>query len=393
MNKIAIKLLTLLALISCNRQVKQNDHTEETQPKYQDISKYSISLGKHNSILHCIPTINNNHLLYVRIDNNDNINKENLYVITINSKGDSINSLPIKFNNIHTDYIECNHFYYIVHTDSRTMGGDSKDFLNKYDKNWKLIWSKKIGKPKFPGGFTVLTLTKNNEILLIANELKGISIRLYNLDGKLISENSMLTNGCSNPISIIKSYDNNFYLTAEKYDQTTKITSLWLMKLTQKGDTIWTKKYPQFCPKQTILTNKGHLIFYGSYYSSPDEQNINYEFLKILAIDTIGNLKWVREIKQNYYERPGNFFETNSGNYLFSATITPLKDQSDFPYLFEINKNGVIIFQRKFDYQSGIGSVPFIFKGQGQIIMIGQKWIGKFGYPFKDVIQITKLTE
>ena len=232
---------------------------------------------------------------------------------------------------------------------------------------------------------------------MIANEFipksteNGISFMRYNLDGKLISENLMLTKGHSNPISLIQSADNNYYLTADQYDQDANINSLWLMKLTQKGDTIWTRKYPNFYPRQTILTTGGDLLFYGSNYSQTKEQKTHYHYLKIICLDKEGKLKWQKDIKQNYYEKPGNIIETKSGSYLFSSTITPIEDKGDRAYVFQLDKNGDLTFERKFDYAVGINSVPFLIRTEGQITMVGQKWIGS--NPFHDIIQVTKLTE
>jgi hypothetical protein len=82
------------------------------------------------------------------------------------------------------------------------------------------------------------------------------------------------------------------------------------LKLTQKGDTIWAKKHPNFYPSQTILSSNGDLIFYGSNYSPIEERKTHYCYLKIIVLDEEGNLKWQKDIKQNYYESPGNFIET-----------------------------------------------------------------------------------
>lgn len=394
-----IAILTLLTLVSCCGQEKQSASDKKKELPYEEKGEFSISMGVHNSILDYKQTSENNYLLYLRANREDNIHEYDFYLLKISPKGDSIISLPISFAKLLTDYIELENFYYVVTTDRRTMGGYTKDFLNKYDKNWKLIWTKKIDKPKYPEGSTVLTLTKNNEILLIANEFIpkttkiGISFRRYNLEGKLISENLILTKRYSNPISIIKANDSNFYLTAEQYDRTTNINSLWLMKLTQKGDTIWTKKYPHFYSRQTILTSSGDLLFFGSNYAPTEEQETLYHYLKIIYIDKEGDLKWQKDIKQNYYENPGNVLETKDGNYLFSSTITTIKDKGDRAYLFELNKKGDLTFERKFTYSVGISSVPIIIRTEGQISMIGQKWIGKFGEPFHDIIQITKLKE
>ena len=110
-------------------------------------------------------------------------------------------------------------------------------------------------------------------------------------------------------------------------------------------------------------------------------------------LDKDGNLQWQKDIKQNISGMPGNIIETKSGNYLFSSTIEPIKDKGHKAYLFELDKNGELIFERNFTYDVGIGNVPFLIRSEGQITMIFQKWIGKFGDPFHDIIQIIKLTE
>lgn len=401
MKKIVTIILMLLTLFSCIGLEKQNKRNKITELHHKEIGESSISLGEHNTLLDYKPTADKNYLLYLRTKQRDNnIDKYDFYFLKISPKGDSIGSMPVSFNYSLTDYIEFDQFYYAVTTDRRTMGGYTKDFLNKYDKNWKLIWSKKIDKPKYPDGLTVLTLTRNNEILLVADELlpktteNGISIRRYDLDGKLIAENVLLTKGPGIPISIIQSTDDNYYLTATQYDQETNVNFLWLMKLTQKGDTIWTKKYPHFYAQQTILTTSGDLICYGSNYSLTEEQKTHNRYLRIFKLDKEGNLIWQREMfMQNYRENPGNVIETKDGSYLFSSSITPVKDKGDRAFIFELDPYGDLTFSRKFDYSVGISSVPFLIRTEGQITMIGQKWIGEFGDPFHDIIHMIKLTE
>lgn len=202
----------------------------------------------------------------------------------------------------------------------------------------------------------------------------------------------MLANG-GNPISIIKSADDNFYLTANKYDHKAKSASLWLMKLTQNGDTVWTKQYPNFSPHKTILTADGDLLFYGSDYYEVENQHSASRCLKVICLDREGALKWQKAVKQNYYEEPVNVVETKNGNFLFSSVITPIRDQGDHIYIFELDKNGKLTFEEQLEYHVGLGNVPFLIRIEEQITVVGQKWIGKFGQPFDDIIQITQLTE
>ena len=399
MKTTVIILLALLTLTSCKGQEKRNDNVVDKELKYEDLGDTTFSLDGHVSILGCKPTIDKNFQIYLRTNPKDDIHKQDYSFLTIGAKGDSINQIPISFQHFLTDYIELDNCFYVITTDRRTMGGYTKDFLNKYDKNWRLIWTKNIDRPKHPSGNSVLHLTGNNEILFITDEYQtktsklGISIKRFSLEGRLLSENVMMTQGHCNPISVINSNDNCFYLSAELYDRESNINSLWLMKLTQKGDIIWTRKHPHFYSKQTMLTSNEDLVFYGSNYSPIAEQKNTYHYLKIIVLDKEGNLKWQKDIKQNYYESAGNFIETKDGNYLFSSTITPIKGQGDRAYIFELNRNGDLTFDRKFEYPVGIGSTPYLIRTEGQITMIGQKWIGKFGEPFKDIIHLTKLTE
>ncbi len=392
-------IASLLTLVSCNVQEKQIDLKQQSDSLYEVMSEATIRFGEHTTILNFKPTADKNYLLFIRTEPKNDGPKNEFYFLKISPKGDSIGSWAVAFEHLLTDYIELEHCYYVVTTDRRTMGGYTTDFLHKYDKNWKLIWTKKIDKPKYPDGSTVLTLTNNKELLLIANEFlprsqkKGISFKRYNLDGNLISERMILTKCVSNPISMIPSNDNTYYLTTEQYDEKANFNSLWLLKLNQKGDTLWTKKIPHFHAHQTMLTKQGELLFYGSNYSSSEEREEHPRYLKIIKLDQSGNLLWQKEIKQYYYEDPGNVIRNKIGNYLFSSTIIPIKDKGSRTFLFELDEKGNLIFSRKFDNSAGINSIPYLIRTEGQITLIGQQWIGQFDDPFHDVIHITTLME
>ncbi|MFY8188163.1 MAG: hypothetical protein ACOVLC_09410 [Flavobacterium sp.] len=221
MKTTVIIILALLTLTSCKGQEKRNDNAIDKELKYEDLGNTTFSLGGHVSILDCKPTIDKNFRIYLRTNPKDDIHKQNYSFLTIGVKGDSINQIPISFQHFLTDYIELDSCFYVITTDRRTMGGYTKDFLNKYDKNWRLIWTKNIDKPKYPRGNSVLHLTGNNEMLFITDEYQtktsklGISIKRFSLEGKLLSENLMMTEEHCNPISIINSNDNCFYLSSE----------------------------------------------------------------------------------------------------------------------------------------------------------------------------------
>ena len=82
MQRTAVTILTLLALVSSYGQVKQV-HDKETELHFQEIGESSISFGGHNSILDFKATADNNYLLYLRTHQLDNIGKDDFYFLKI----------------------------------------------------------------------------------------------------------------------------------------------------------------------------------------------------------------------------------------------------------------------------------------------------------------------
>ncbi len=52
---------------------------------------------------------------------------------------------------------------------------------------------------------------------------------------------------------------------------------------------------------------------------------------------------------------------------------------------------GETSYENKFDYSLGIQSTPLILQGNRQIIIVSQKWKGRLGNPFHDIISLIKL--
>lgn len=380
-------------MLSCKQQ--------DSNKPYQITGIKTISLGSENSIID-ERKINNNYRLCINttleeeLPNGKTRPIRQSHFLELALKNDSIKSIhPVEFNYFLTDYVELEDCFFVLTTEPRTMGEYTRDYLNKYDKSWQLLWSKNIDKPKYPDGNSVIKLTNQNELLVIANEHKikaeqvGLSFSRYDLDGELIEENFVEANYFASPTQLIQTKDNGFFLTVEQYDSSSADHNLWLIKLNNDGDTLWSKKYPKLIPKETIITTDGDLVFYGSNYSSKEEEKAHYHFLKILVVDNNGNTKWQKIIKQNYYESPGNVIETSNNSLLFVSTIEPVKDKKDNPYLFELDKNGALIFEKNFEYSVGTNSIPFLLEDENQIKMVGEEYIG--GGAFNDRIHIMNL--
>ncbi len=73
MKKISL-ILTLLLLVACCGQKRQATDDKKTELPYQEIGEHSISLGKNNRIMSYKATADGNYLLYVRTEQQEDIN-------------------------------------------------------------------------------------------------------------------------------------------------------------------------------------------------------------------------------------------------------------------------------------------------------------------------------
>lgn len=389
MKKAIIIICILTTFFACSQQ----NHSDKKE-QYKNNKEYALTLNKRHTVINVEKTKNNHYRSYV-LASDENYN-QNYYFLEFDSKGDFLDSIPILFDAPLMDYIEHGNHYYVLSADMETEGHYQKNILYKFDKKWKQIWSVNSNHLRRDDGSATFTITPENEILLISNKFilntdkEGIVIDRYNLDGEFLSEKFLIEKKYSDPISIVESMDNNYFLTGMKYDEKTEVNFLWLLKINAQGDTIWTKSYPDFYPKETIVSSNGDLVFYGSNYAEIEEQKNNYHYLKIIVLDKEGNKKWGKEIKQNYYEDPLQLIENKKGNYLFLSKITPVKDKGDFTYLFEMNKEGNLEMEKKIE---NIGEIKCLFETENQQVLLGTKKVNAQGIPPYDKIQVVKLVK
>ena len=319
------------------------------------------------------------------------------YFIKFSTDGDTLTTRQVYFKHFLTDYVELPDSYYAVITDIRTMGGPTVNYLNKYTRNWELLWSKKIRSPKFPTGNSLLSLTRSNQLLLISDESGSdlklanqvISIKKFDLEGNRLSNRWYYTGQFNNPVSILKTHDDHFLLTAHTGTDIT--LNLWILKLNHNGDTISSKRYNGFYPRQTIQLKDSSFLFYGSgFYETRDGY---CSFLKILKTDKDGRLLWQRSVRENVNEEPGSVIETGKGSYLFSGIIEHEKNKQSQGYLFELDNNGRKTFERKLDYPTGIfENPPQLISGKKGVIVYLQQ-AAESDEPFHNVIVINKIAE
>lgn len=399
MEKLILFQIILCFSLTCFCQDEKIEFN--TSDRYSIISQYTLSYGRDNRIVILQKDNTEKFDLILNVEQ-DNIKDVEYgyginYNIKISPNGDTLYKKIIWFKNFQPTYIEREDCYFVVSSDGNLVDY-SKSYLSKCDKNWNLLWTKSIGKPQFPCGNTVLSYTSNNELLFISEEIQnpgnsksiyGISIKRFNLSGKLIQEKFYKKKQYSDPVSLIETYDKNYLITASTSYR--EKSDLWLIKINSFGDTLWTRVVNDFSPSITKELKDSSIILYGRDYCWPESAPLSSMFLKIIKVSKTGSLIWEKVINENYYEIEGNFIELSNGNCLFSSSVEPVKDNGEKAYIFELDKSGNKVYDKRFEFSLGIWGVPFLIMGENQITMISQKRIGNFGDPFHFIILFTIL--
>ena len=357
-----------------------------------------ITFGRSASVARFKKNLNGSYTCELRVEEEGPIGKR--YLLNISPIGDTLWRIPYPFKHSLSDWTETQDAYYVITTDRKTMGGFTEDYMHKYDKTWKLEWTKKIGIPKYPDGNSFIKLTPNNQLLMVSDQYEEkdngdgydqfIAIRFYDLNGKLLRSNKYENGELNNPGGIYPARDGGYLISNESGDR--EGSNLFLIKIDTKGKVLWTKTHENFYFSSNFQMLDSSFIFIGSDYGSGEAKKINYHYLKVIKTDDKGNLLWSTELKRNYYEAPGNGLEIGGGKILLGAAIKRFDGESGNPNIFVLSPEGDFIFEHKFDFPSGIGSTPFLMQSPVGMTMITQKWIGKFGDPFHDVIVVKRLS-
>jgi hypothetical protein len=123
------------------------------------------------------------------------------------------------------------------------------------------------------------------------------------------------------------------------------------MKLNQDGDTIWTKICSDIYPTQTLIKQNGECIIYGKNYDRVQEDSNGYfrNNLKVILFDKYGKLIWEKTFTKTDISMPGSVIETNENSLIFSSVINPKIGWIQKNYVFELNNNGDLIYEKVID--------------------------------------------
>lgn len=369
---------------------------------YSIKSKTFISIGKENGAGKASVLKNNNFSLEVNVQPSKNVIQHHDYgtdfLLELSQKtGQVVKASLLKNKEPYYEYVSVNSFYYTIHTDMNLMIGKIDSYLRKFDKNWKIVWSKRIEKGISPDTKPHLILTPKKELLLVLDDHYGnekvqetyLAVLRYNLDGELLSDKTYFKQELIRPELFFKTIDSN-YVFSLLYGRDFTMDML-LVKINSIGDTLWAKKLKDFNVEKALQLKDSSFLFLGYHYSLINNGADYSQKLKVIKTDKNGNLLWQKTIKISKMDQVADVFETDNGDYLFLCQISPKENGRDYPFLMLLNSSGKIVWNKLLIEPAGIFSNPTLLKVKNGFYLISGKGT-QYGSFNRDIV-LSKFVE
>ena len=203
------------------------------------------------------------------------------------------------------------------------------DEMTKLDTDGNILWTKSIQRPR-----DILELDNGDYFLAAGYANSGDYagyLHRFNADDSLLwSREYGLNSGYADFARIIQTPDSNFLIAGEHY------TDLWLLKVDEAGDTLWTSKpMRSHWPSDLLQDNSGHLYFTDNYNTMFITDTIGilidtliYDFDRLEDLIQPSDGSFLLAGRTDMYG-PGNknFYAVNVGDMMPSAfDIIPTAD-------------------------------------------------------------------
>ena len=202
---------------------------------------------------------------------------------------------------------------------------DQDVYVVKLDSSGKIEWSQAIGTRNDEYGLSILQTFDGGYIIVgksIGVESRGYIIRLRN-NGFL--EWTRTIGGGSdysfNGNAIVQLKDSNFIVTGERYDIATEVHSIYLLKMSNIGNVIWSRELKArrlMSVSSIIQAQDNSIVLCGSILDS----NNRYSDFYTARFDTAGNLIWGTSIDALGNASGYSIMESSMKEFIISGTIS-----------------------------------------------------------------------
>lgn len=227
--------------------------------------------------------------------------------------------------------------------------GDCDVYLIKTDPKGNLLWQRTFGGKEFDsgkaiqqtsdGGYIITGVTNSfgavgNDIYLLKTDAKGncLWFKTYG------EENHDHGN------AVQQTSDGGYIIVGQKGFTEKYGTSLWLLRTTASGDTIWTKQY-----HGTDAWDQGNSIqktLDGGYIIT-GYKNDNYD-LWLLKTDSKGNLLWQKTFGGSSHEEGESVQQTSDGGYIIAGCTKSYGEGDADVWIIKTDALGETIWRRTY---------------------------------------------
>jgi ribosomal protein S11 len=155
--------------------------------------------------------------------------------------------------------------------------------------------------------------------------------------------------------SIIAAADSGYYLTGTVNGSfSTGQGKIFLMKVSPRGDSLWTKTFVTGIGYSLTLTNDGGIAIGGTIQETSNSDII------IIKTDAEGNFLWRKTFGGSGFEYGANMIETSDGGFAITGITSSSGAGYDDIYLVKTNSSGVLEWDHTYggsDIDQGYGIV------------------------------------
>jgi hypothetical protein len=214
---------------------------------------------------------------------------------------------------------------------------DISAYFLKYDKNNDLNWESLIETPI--GGVeainSIITTTDNGYMATgdVYSPNSGLFLIKLNENGDSLWTKKYFSDEYGHGLSLIKSSENTGYFCLAMKSNARTL----LLKINEQGDTLWSKKiYQDYHAISMISTSDGNMVI------SAHENSSNLVFTKI---DLTGNIIWEKKYTSEYsYNYCNHFSETLDKGFITANYMETSQNNASNLLLMKLNEQGDSLF-------------------------------------------------
>jgi uncharacterized delta-60 repeat protein len=267
-------------------------------------------------------------------------------------------------------------------------------YLLKITQYGDTIWTKTYGKTDNDGA-TAITPTSDGNFIVAgyADSLNTINYDVYLLkitqNGDTIWTKTFRKNHYALAQAITSTRDGNSIVAGFTLNPATidGIREIYLLKITQNGDTIWTKTFGKTGREEAVnitTTPDGNFMVIGQTYKISAE-NVDVLLLKITQN---GDTVWTKSFGKTLDDRIYPIAPTQDGNFILAGN-TGLVSEGYSIFLLKITQNGDTLWTKSFRGFGGDWADAISPTQDGNFIVAGGRYLPGAENPGVYLLKIT----